>query len=312
MNNPNLSPDATLLYLPTPDGHKIPVRHWPVSKPRAVIHLVHGMAEHSGNYDDIAAFLNQYGYAVLAHDHRCHGLAVADTPLGNVSRHQHWQGILQDMALLHNWIKATYQKTSVIIVAHSMGSFISQAFIQAHPKAIQALALSGSDYLAPWFTKSSVKLAALECVRQGSNGRSPIIHALGFGKFAKTFKPQRTDFDWLSRDSHFVDKYVADPLCGFKLANSYWRDFLSTLATIYQPKNMAKTSDGLPIYLFAGRADPVGHMGKGVQKLAAMYQKHTKAVLSLKLYPEARHAILHESNANEVRYDLLSWLMTVS
>ena len=311
MNNPHLSPEATLVYLPAPDGHKIPIRHWPVANPRAVIHLVHGMAEHSGNYDDIAAFLNQYGFSVLAHDHRCHGLCAAPELLGNVDRLQNWQGILQDMPLIHNWINATYQNIPVIIVAHSMGSFISQHFVQHHPKRVKALALSGSDYLAPWFVRTSAKLAALEMLRQGKNGRSLVIHAMGFGKFAKTFAPMRTEFDWLSRDNHFVDKYVADPLCGFRLANRYWRDFLLTLAEIYTPANMQKLAVDMPLYLFAGHNDPVGHMGKGVKKLADMYAKTGKSAITLKLYPEGRHDILHDSNASEVRYDLLGWILKV-
>ena len=153
--------------------------------------------------------------------------------------------------------------------------------------------------------------AALEMLRQGKNGRSLVIHAMGFGKFAKTFAPMRTEFDWLSRDNHFVDKYVADPLCGFRLANRYWRDFLLTLAEIYTPANMQKLAVDMPLYLFAGHNDPVGHMGKGVKKLADMYAKTGKSAITLKLYPEGRHDILHDSNASEVRYDLLGWILKV-
>lgn len=310
MNNPHLSPDATLLYLPTPDGHKIPVRHWPVAHSRAIIHIVHGMAEHSGNYDDVAAFLNQYGFSVLAHDHRCHGLSQPDS-LGSVSKTQHWTGILQDMPLIHNWISATYQNIPVIILAHSMGSFISQWFIQHFPHRVKALALSGSDFLPPWYSTLSARMAGLETYRQGGNGRSPLIHGLGFGKFNRMFAPNRTEFDWLSRDTQFVDQYVADPLCGFKMANRYWRDFLLTLVDIYTPSNMKKIPENFPLYIFSGTSDPVGHMGKGVKKLATMHTNITKAKVTLKLYPEGRHDILHEINANEVRHDLLGWLMTI-
>ncbi len=311
MKNPHLSPEATLLYLPTPDGHKIPVRHWPIEQPRAIIHIVHGMAEHSGNYDDVAAFLNQYGFAVLAHDHRCHGLSTAPTLLGNVSKTQNWRGILQDMPLIHNWISATYQNTPVIILAHSMGSFVSQWFAQHFPQRVKALALSGSDFLPPWYVRASARMAWVEMCRQGVNGRSNLIHGLGFGKFNKVFSPNRTEFDWLSRDTKFVDKYVADPLCGFRMANHYWRDFLLTLAEIYTPTNMKKIPENFPLYIFSGTDDPVGQMSTGVKKLAKMHSKVTKAAVTVKLYPEGRHDILHETNASEVRYDLLAWLISM-
>ena len=308
MNNPHLSTEATLLYLPTPDGHKIPMRHWPVKHPRAIIHIVHGMAEHSGNYDDVAAFLNQYNFAVLAHDHRCHGLAT-QLSLGNVDSTQHWHGVLDDMPLIHNWIKATYQNLPVVLIGHSMGSFISQHFVENHPKAVRALALAGSDFLPTWFTGTASKLACIETKRQGENGRSDLIHSLAFGKFSKAFKPARTDYDWLSRDEAWVDNYVSDPLCGFKMANSYWRDFLKTLSQIYTPHNLKKIPSQLPVYIFAGTEDPVGHYAKGVKKLAKAHQKYRHSEVSLKLYPQGRHDILHESNASEVRYNLLSWLL---
>ncbi len=308
MNNPHLSTEATLLYLPTPDGHKIPMRHWPVSQPRGVIHVVHGMAEHSGNYDDVAAFFNQHHFAVLAHDHRCHGLST--TQLGNVDKIQNWQGVLEDMPLIHNWIKATYQQTPVIIVGHSMGSFVSQHFVQHHPHAVQALALAGSDFLPTWFTGAASRLAKIETCRQGANGRSDLIHGLAFGKFGKAIKNARTEFDWLSRNPAWVDKYIADPLCGFRMANAYWREFLKTLSEIYTPTALKKIPKELPVYIFAGSDDPVGHNSKGVKKLANAHKKYRKAEITLKIYHEGRHDILHDSNASEVRYDLLSWLLS--
>ena len=88
-------------WLTAGDGHRIPLRHWPVANPVAVVHLVHGMAEHSGCYADVAAALNAAGYAAVAHDHRCHGLAVAQGTLGNVGLQQHWRGVCHDMAVVN-------------------------------------------------------------------------------------------------------------------------------------------------------------------------------------------------------------------
>ncbi len=93
------------------------------------------------------------------------------------------------------------------------------------------------------------------------------------------------------------------------MANAYWRDFLKTLSQIYTPANIKKIPQSLPVYIFAGTEDPVGHKGKGVTKLAKMHNKVRKAEVALKLYDQGRHDILHETNASEVRYDLLSWLL---
>lgn len=297
-------------WLAANDGHRIPLRHWPVDAPRAAIHIVHGMSEHSGCYSDIAALLNAQGYAVFAHDHRCHGLAAPAGELGNVSALQHWTGVCHDMALVNAEIHQRYPELPVIVIGHSMGSFVSQYFAQHYPEQLNLLLLEGSSYEAPWFTSlASNVIGRFECWRQGENGRSPIIHALSFGGFNKRFKQPRTDFDWISRSEAFVDRYVADPLCGFQTSNGYWRDFLQGLSALYQPANLKKVRPDLPIYLFSGDRDPVGHMGRGVERLARAYREVTGSRdVTLRLYPEARHDILHESNRDEIVTDLLGWI----
>lgn len=299
--------EPVIEWLVASDGHRIPLRHWPVANARAVIHISHGMAEHSGCYADIAALFNAAGYAVLAHDHRCHGLATK-TP-GDVGPQQHWTGACHDMAVVNAEIHHRYPELPIILLGHSMGSFIAQYFAQHYPGQINLLMLEGSSFEAPWFTSIAGLIGRFESWRQGVNGRSPIIHALSFGGFNKVFKNPRTAFDWLSRDEAFVDRYVADPLCGFQMSNGYWGDFVKGLTALYQPQAMKKIRADLPVYLFSGDCDPVGHNGRGVEQLARAYRDVTGSHdVTLRLYPEARHDILHESNRDEVMTDLLGWI----
>ncbi len=299
--------ETGLEWLNASDGHRIPVRHWPVAGARAVIHISHGMAEHSGCYADIARRLNAEGYAVVAHDHRCHGLATA-TP-GDVGPQQHWAGACHDMAVVNADIHQRHPGLPVILLGHSMGSFLAQYLAQHYPEQINLLLLEGSSFEAPWFTAIAGLIGGLESWRQGENGRSRLIHALSFGGFNKAFRNVRTDFDWLSRDEAFVDRYVADRLCGFQMANGFWRDFVRGLNALYRPSAMKKIRADLPVYLFAGDQDPVGHKGRGVEKLAQAYRHITGSRdVTLRLYPGARHDILHESNQDEVLTDLLGWI----
>jgi alpha-beta hydrolase superfamily lysophospholipase len=295
-------------WLTAGDGHRIPLRHWPVANPVAVVHLVHGMAEHSGCYADVAAALNAAGYSAVAHDHRCHGLAVAQGTLGNVGLQQHWRGVCHDMTVVNAEIHRRHPGLPLVLLGHSMGSFVSQYFAQHHSDQINLLLLEGSSFEAPWFTTAASWLAGLESWRQGENGRSALIHALSFGGFNKAFKKPRTDFDWLSRDTGFVDRYVADPLCGFQLANGYWREFLRGLAELYRPQAMKRLRPDLPVYLFAGDCDPVGHKGRGAERLSVALREAGCRDVTLRLYPGARHDILHETNRDEVLADLLGWL----
>lgn len=311
VNTPSLSVPpqaASLEYLATPDGHRIPVRHWPLESARAVVHISHGMAEHSGCYADVAARLNAAGYAVLAHDHRCHGLAVPEAGLGNIGGTQQWAGIGADMVQVNQHVRSLYLGKPLVLLGHSMGSFISLQFAEAHSDRIDALLLEGSNYEAPWFCRLAGGLAAFESWRQGEDGRSPIINALTFGGFNRSVKNPRTPHDWVSRCIDFIDRYNADPRCGFQCSNGYWRDFLGGLAEIYAPHNLQRIRADLPLYLFAGAEDPVGHGGRGVRKLATMLSRTASKPVQPHIYEGVRHDILHEINADTVTRDLLDWL----
>src|SRR5690554_6991798 len=74
-----------------------------------------------------------------------------------------------------------------------------------------------------------------------------------FGQFNRHFRPNRTDCDWLSRDPQQVDRYRADPLCGFECSAGLWHDFITGMLGI----NPGQWPQDLPVHLFAGTDDPV-------------------------------------------------------
>lgn len=290
------------------DGHEIPLRHWPIEHPKALVHIAHGMSEHSGCYADVAARFNAAGYAVMAHDHRSHGLSVAIEALGEISETQHWEAVCADMRSVNHHGKALYPSVPWVLLGHSMGSFISLAYAERHSQHIEALILEGSNYEPPWFTWSAHWFAKLECWRQGENGRSGIIHALTFGKFAKAFGHDKSSYDWLTRDNTFVQRYINDPRCGITCTNGFWRDFLEGLSRTQRMSNLRKIRKDLPVYSLAGSKDPVGHDGVNVAILDDKLESAGLIDVTLKIYEGARHDLLHETNKDEVYSDLLTWM----
>lgn len=290
------------------DGHEIPLRHWPVEHPKALVHIAHGMSEHSGCYADAAARLNAAGYAVMAHDHRCHGLTVPIEALGEISDTQHWEAVCADMRSVNRYGKSIYPNAPWVLLGHSMGSFISLAYAERHSQNIDALILQGSNYEAPWFTWSAHWFAKFECWRQGENGRSPIIHALTFGKFAKAFSNDNSSYDWLSRDNTFVQRYINDPRCGITCTNGFWRDLLEGLSRTQRMSNLRKIRNDLPVYSFAGSKDPVGNDGINVAILDDKLEAAGLIDVTMKIYEDARHDLFNETNKNEVYEHLLNWL----
>lgn len=295
-------------FLRAEDNHQIPLRHWPIEHPKGLIHITHGMSEHSGCYQDAAAVLNAAGYAVMAHDHRSHGLSVPLKALGEVSEHQHWEAICADMRTVNHFGKACYPDLPWILLGHSMGSFISLSYVERHSHTVDALILEGTNYEPPWFTWTAHLFAAFECWRQGTNGRSSVIHAMTFGAFDRAFKDSGKTYGWLTRDDTFVQRYISDPLCGVTCTNGFWRDFLEGLSRTQRMGNLRKIRKDLPIYSFAGAKDPVGHEGVNVAILHDKLETAGLIDVTLKIYEEARHDMLHETNRKEVFADLISWL----
>lgn len=296
------------------DGHRIAVRrHDPVTVPRAAIVVSHGMAEHGERYAPLAEFLGRHGFVVYTIDHRGHGRSIhRQEDTGHFADPIHgedgWARVVSDLHHVIQHVRAAHPALPLVLFGHSMGSFIAQAATIAHGRSIDVLVLSGSNHDSPALYRAARVIARLEKLRQGPRGKSALLEYLSFGAFNKPFRPARTDYDWLSRDPAEVDKYVADPLCGFRVSNQLWIDLLGGLIAISQVKNLANMPHNLPVYLFGGDQDPVGRYGKGLPQLERKLREAGLRNVTTKLYEEGRHEMLNETNRAEVLADLRTWL----
>jgi len=295
-------------WLDTSDHGRLYVNHWhPPIAPKAAVMLSHGMAEHSGRYERFGAALSAAGFALYAPDQRGHGKTAAHGVLGHYADADGWSKVVGDLASLAQYIGQKHPGLPVFLMGHSMGSYIAQAYLLHHSASLQGAILSGSNFQPVSLYRSASLIARLERWRQGPTGRSALIEWLSFGSFNKAFKPTRTAFDWLSRDPEEVDKYVSDPLCGFRCTNQFWIDMLSGLQQISKPSNLAQIDPTLPLLIIGGECDPVSE-GKRLKDLADALIQAGNQALQLKIYPQARHELLNETNRDQVTRDLLAWL----
>lgn len=306
---PSRPMNATTFEFDAPDGHRIHVRAWtPEAEPRATVQIVHGMAEHSGRYAPLAEKLVGRGFAVYASDHRGHGGSI---PLGEEPGHLGEDGFVHAarvVATLARRIEKKHPAVPRVLFGHSFGSFVVQHLLYSEPSLADAVVLSGTSGKPPPHAALGPSLARIERQRLGPRGKSPIIDALTFRDFNRRFKPNRTDFDWISSDPAQVDAYAADPLCGFMLSVQSWLDLFEALPTLTASENLARIPKDLPIYIFAGADDPVGEHGRGVRKLAKAYRKAGLQRVDVRLYDGGRHEMLRETNADEVTAELIAWL----
>jgi alpha-beta hydrolase superfamily lysophospholipase len=292
----------------TIDGAKLHVSGWAIDKPKAIVQVLHGMAEYGSRYARLAQALAAAGYTTYAHDHRGHGKSVPrESPPGHMADNDSWNRIVEDAHGVNREIAKRHPDLPIIVLGHSMGSFVLQQLLFEHPNDMSAAALSASNGKPPAIALVGKVVARIERTRVGKRNPSPVLQRLTFGEYNKSFAPARTDFDWLSRDPDEVDKYIADPLLGFAVSTQTWLDLLNALDRISNPRNVAKVPKSMPLYLFAGDRDPVGDFGKGMKRLYDAYKRAGIFDVRLKLYTSARHETLNETNRKEVTADFIAW-----
>ncbi|KTC45732.1 alpha/beta hydrolase [Pseudomonas fluorescens ABAC62] len=295
-------------WLTANDRSRVYVNQWlPDGPAKAVIMLSHGMAEHSARYGRLAGALCANGYGVYAADQRGHGRTADEGTLGLYAEKDGWNKVVGDLASLNQHIGQQHPGLPIILLGHSMGSYIAQAYLLHHSASLHGAILSGSNFQPVALYRAARLIARAERLRQGIRGRSAVIEFLSFGSFNKAFKPNRTAFDWLSRDPAEVDAYINDPLCGFRCTNQLWIDLLGGLQQISKATNLAQIDPGLPILVIGGECDPVSD-GKRLKSLANALSEAGCQNVQLVLYPQARHEVFNETNRDAVTADVVTWL----
>ena len=278
-------------------------RMWePQGQPKAMVQILHGMAEHIDRYERMALALNRAGYLVAGHNHRGHGKSAE--LLGYFADRDGWNAILQDAHQVSEDLKKRYPGVPLILMGHSMGSFLAREYALRYGKELDGLILSGTGFYAKPLCLAGRFWARLSSPRKPAQ----FVNKIAFAGNNKPFAPGRTGFEWLSRDEKEVDKYVDDPFCGFTFTGSAFADFFGGLIALTDEKRLASMPKELPVYFMSGDQDPVGQMGEGVKQVAEQFRRAGMQHLTVKLYQGARHELLNEINRDEVTQDLIAWL----
>ena len=283
----------------------------PEGEPKAVVQLIHGIAEHIGRYDEFANFLTQHGYVVAADDHMGHGGSVENGLKGYFSGG--WLSAVEDEKRLHDEISAQYPDLPYYILGHSMGSFLSRTYLIRYPGTVDAAIIMGTGWQPEMTIRGGLLLAGAIARIKGPDAASKLVTNMAFGAYNKAFgdKP-RTPNDWLSADTDNVDRYMADPMCGAEATVGLFRQMLRGLRFNQTPRNIDKMDKDAPILLIAGQSDPVGDMGAGVRRTHDAFKRAGIKDVTLKLYPGLRHEILNEAAMQDTVYgDIRAWMARV-
>lgn len=263
-----------------------------------------GMQEHSERYDHLARYLNDFGISVYVLDAVGQGLN-APRP----EDQQKWfKGAFDtNVSAAHQKVMELKEETKLptFIMGHSMGSFMTQRYLELFPDSADKVVIWSSNGPRRMKMACAYILASILTNKRNWDKPSKFISNASFGPYARTVKNRKTDVDWLSYDEENVKDYIADPYCGAENTHGFWKEFLRGMNELYKKKSLKKVSKNEKILIVAGEEDPVGEMGKGPRRLKEMYEKLGVSNVTIFMFPHMRHEIHNETEKHLV-YKVLS------
>lgn len=298
-------------YIESSNGkNNLRVMMWKPEVPvSAIVQVSHGMIEHIERYDSFARYLAERGFLVVGNDHLAHGKSVTNSsefgyfPSDNPSK-----TVVEDLYKLTRLVKAQYPDCPYFLLGHSMGSFMARRYLMTYGSELDGAIIMGTGEQPAIALGAGKLLIKLMSLFKPMTYRSKLIEQACFGSYNRRFKPQRTKQDWLSQDTTVVDAYRQDPFCTFTFTLNGYQTLFNTLSFIKRTENINQIPKDLPIFMVAGKEDPVGNYGKTVLKIYQGYKSKGIQDISLKLYENDRHELLNELDKEQVYADLYTWL----
>lgn len=288
------------------------VREWLIDQPKAIIQMVHGMAEHGERYADLAAYCNANGFSFVIDDHMGHGKSIPEGSEENQGYFGEEDGdvhLVEDEAILTDMLKEEFPDVPIILFGHSMGSFIARRYTAFYADKIAGAVFCGTAGSNPAL-KIGYALAKHLRKKNGSHFKPELIDKMAFGSYNKRTEG-RTAFDWLTKDETIVDNYIADPLCGFLFTVAGYMDMFKLLMFVNDKSWYEKVPKDLPILVTGGMQDPVSSYGKGLKEVYAHLRASGHSKTDMNLYNDDRHEIHNEIDRQTVYEDLVKFFNKV-
>ena len=247
---------------------------------KAVLLVVHGLAEHCGRYKNLVDHFLPLGYAVYGFDLPGHGKSS-----GKRVYVDRFEDYTQTLAAFLDKVRILHGDIPIFLVGHSMGSLVSAVFLTHRQEDLAGAILSGSGVVKVPENISSFTILA--------------------GKVFSVFMPKiglvGLDVNAVSRDASVVKAYVEDPLVHTgKTTARLAAEILRAMGSIPGQANRIT----LPILLLQGGEDKLVDPA-GAKMLFETVGSTDK---TLKIYEGLYHEIMNEPERNLVMGDMEQWL----
>lgn len=280
---------------------------------KGIVQLVHGSCEHSARYREFAEYLTSNGYIMIANDLRGHGqTAKKEEDLGFIAHDDGWYKLIGDLLEVNHLIKQDYPGSKIIMIGHSMGSFLARHYALIYSETIDGLIAIGTAHQSKLELTAGILVAKLCMKFKGNRSKGEFLNKLTYERFNKHLEAPLTKSDWITHDRSVVDDFIADERCGFIFSNSAFRDMFTGLLFITDRYHIENGPRQLPILLLSGAQDPVSNNGIQVKKAYQEYKAAGVEKIDMTLYPNMRHEILNELDKNLVYADIVNWMETIT
>lgn len=278
----------------------------PAISPKAVLQMVHGMAEHKERYIPLMNYLSDRGYICVINDLRGHGMTVSSNEDLGYMGDGGWKGLVNDEHYVTEWIRNEYKDLPLFLFGHSMGSLIVRSYCKIYDISIDGLIVCGSPSANPMvgvgkFLASSVTLF------KGKRFRSPLLTKMTTGAYGKKFRKEASN-SWICSDPSVVDAYNQDPLCGFPFTANGYSALLNLMADVYSEKGWLVRNPSMPVLFIAGSDDPCINGIKNFSKAVSSFRSVGYTRVTSKVYPKMRHEIHNEIGKESVWGDIADTL----
>lgn len=281
-----------------------------VEKPVCIFQIVHGMSEHIECYNEFAEFLAGKGILVVGEDHLGHGKSVEEGDVyGYFCKEDAANILVRDVHRLKKIMQERYPGVLYLILGHSMGSFILRNYITRYGNGVDGAVIVGTGMQPRPLLFAAKTLASIQTLFLGPKHISKFMDKLAFGAYNKRIDPVRTKYDWLSTNQANVDRYIADPLCGFVFTLNGFSTLFKLISNCHNQDKIDKIPKQLPILMLSGADDPVGDYGRSVEKVYNSYLEHGLQNVQMKLYEKDRHELLNETDRELAYGDIYRWIL---
>ncbi len=264
----------------TDNGEKLFYQFWlPTGQPKAVLLVVHGLAEHSGRYMNIVNHFVPLGYAVYGVDHLGHGKSD-----GTRVYVDHFEDYIEPLdrftRMVHDWQPGL----PMFLIGHSLGGLITSIYLLDHQAGIQGAILSGAAVKIP----------------DNINGTT-----ITMGRLLSALAPKvglvGLDANMICHDPAVVQAYINDPLVTTSKTSAR---LAAEMLKAMQRVDAEASKISLPVLIMHGGEDRLINP-KASQML---YERVSSKDKTLHIWEGLYHEIYNEPEREKVFGEIEAWL----